>query len=219
MKHVILFILTSVAALQASAQTRKLDIYLVRHVRVEMARPAVVGARKAEEMNRAYNSAPIAPFDPATVRSQLGAAPLKIYSSALPRALATADRVFPDEPITAYAVFNEYALSMVRVPLVRLPYGAWTGLARFCWLTRLNRKGENRTLSRRRMQVAAGLLEQLAAEQSPIVLFSHGYLISELRRELKKRGWQTEQNGGNKNLAVSHLSRITDRENPSITAP
>jgi hypothetical protein len=38
------------------------------------------------------------------------------------------------------------------------------------------------------------------------VLVAHGFLISDLRRELKKRGWTIVSNGGNKNLAVSKLT-------------
>ncbi len=96
-----------------------------------------------------------------------------------------------------------------QIPIVHMPYSAWTGLSRGLWLLHLNSEAETRQAARERLKEAAMLLNQLSEVNPTIILFGHGYFISELRNELNKRGWVLEKNGGNRNLAVSVLSRIT----------
>lgn len=189
------------------SQSRKTGIYLVRHAKVDMEKPAFIGSKKASALLKTYNSSPIIDFDPQIIRDQIKADDPVIIASSMPRALQTADLVFPDDSITGYALFDEYQMGIIRLPVLHLPYNAWTGISRFLWLVHLNTTGEPRAESKKRLVAATDLLEKLADKNSCIVLFSHGYLISELRHELKKRGWQLLQNGGNKNLAVSHLEK------------
>ncbi|WP_147377318.1 histidine phosphatase family protein [Mangrovibacterium diazotrophicum] len=207
MKNFVLFIWLMIVVVPAWAQSRKLDIYLVRHAKVNIDRPTVMGSKKAAELVKAYNSAPIYDFDPAPVRGLIEAEHPKVVTSALPRAIDTACRLFPDDSITGYSVFNEYQLGIVRIPLIPMPYPVWTGFSRLMWLVHLNSEAESRPETKARLQAATNLLEELARQNSTVVLVGHGYLISEMRRELAKRGWQIIRNGGNNNLAVSHLER------------
>ena len=61
----------------------------------------------------------------------------------------------------------------------------------------------------KRMLKATDLIEKQAIGHGQIVLVAHGYLISEMKRELKKRGWKLEIDQGHKNLAVAKLTKTT----------
>jgi broad specificity phosphatase PhoE len=208
LKRIAFFIFILIGALPAFSQSRKLSVYLVRHAKVDMNQPAFIGSKKASALFEGYNTRPIQDFNPQFVRDQIKAKHPKVIASALPRALQTAGRVFPNDSIVGYSIFNEYRMGIVRVPLIHMPYPAWTGFSRLMWLMHLNSAGESRSDSKERLAAATDLLENLAEENTSLVLFAHGYLLSEMKRELRKRGWQMRHNGGNKNLAVSHLEKM-----------
>ncbi len=191
----------------AFSQSRVSDIYLVRHARVDMKRPAFIGAGKACELLQVYNTTPILDFDPAEVRAHIEVEHPTIITSALLRTLETAKRLFPEDSIVGYAVFNEYQMGIIRIPIIHIPYAAWTGFSRFMWQLGLNKEGENCYESKQHLRAAIALLDTMVRQYSAVVLVAHGYLISKLRKKLQKRGWTLVRNGGNKNLAVSHLTR------------
>ena len=186
-----------------------MEIFLIRHAPVDMEKPLFCSSSKAAELLHAYNELPISDFDPKPVRELLDDKESIIYTSTLPRAIETACILFPEaDTIHATSLFNEYDLSMISIPLVPLPYTVWTTLSRIFWLTSINNKGENRLKAYLRMEKATDELVKLAVENNRVVLISHGYLISEMRRELKRRGWDLQFSQGNKNLAVSKLVYI-----------
>lgn len=203
---IILGTLLAVGTWASDENTTPREIYLIRHAPVAMEKPALCSSHKAAHLLEQYSELPIVAFDPVPVRQLLPENELAIFTSALPRAKQTAQILFPSDSLRSSPLFNEYRLGMISVPVLQLPYPAWTGLSRFFWLTYLNNKGEGRIESRKRMKQAIDFLEKQSRHQERIVLVAHGYLIAEMRREFKKRGWKVEINGGNKNLAVSKLT-------------
>lgn len=211
MKYLILHIFLLLATLTASAQADSLHIYLVRHAKVDMKRPAFIGSEKAASLMDAYNFCPIVAFDGSLVRKQIHAGHPLIYSSSMQRAIETARTVFPSDSIHSKPLFREYEMGMVGIPLLHMPYPAWTGLSRFFWQLHLNNSGESRHHATKRMKKAATKLESYVTTDKPVVLFAHGFLIRDLRLQLEKKGWKIEANGGNKNLAVTHLAKPAGR--------
>ena len=178
-----------------------------------MTKPLLCSSKKAEKLLRNYNVRPIVPFNAIPVRKLLPSN-ARIYTSCLPRAIETATRLFPNaDTLPANPVFNEYGLTIVRVPLLPLPYDVWTSLSRVLWVLHLNQQGETRQSARSRMKKASGYLEHMARKDGKVVLVGHGYMIAEMRRELKRRGWKTVSAQGNKNLAVTHLVKLGKIEN------
>lgn len=212
MKKLTILILILLGAIPSFSQAQKLNIYLVRHAKVAIDKPAFIGSMAASELLATYNTNPIENFNPEMVRDHIKADHPTIIASALPRAMQTACTVFPDDSITGYALFNEYQMGIVRIPLLHMPYSAWTGLSRILWLINVNSTKESRPESKKRLSAATDLLENIASKKNEVVLFSHGYLISEMRRELQKRGWHMVKNGGNRNLAVSHFEKTLVKE-------
>ncbi|MCW0484606.1 histidine phosphatase family protein [Gaoshiqia sediminis] len=203
---IILGTLLAIGTWASDENTTPREIYLIRHAPVAMEKPVLCSSHKAAHLLELYNELPIVTFDPAPVRLLLPDKQLTILTSTLPRAKQTAQILLPSDSLRSNPLFNEYRLGMISVPVLLLPYPAWTGLSRFFWLTYLNNKGEGRIESRKRMKQAVDFLEKQSLQHERIVLVAHGYLIAEMRRELKKRGWNAEINGGNKNLAVSKLT-------------
>lgn len=199
--------LLSVASLfaQETGSTQR-EIYLVRHAQVDLETPGLCFSGKAQKVHEQYDESPVVAFDPEPVRQQIDASYPAVYTSTLPRAIETAIRLFPDhDSIQASALFNEYDLSIISLPILPLPYKLWTGLSRAVWFLHLNRHDESRSDAKQRMREATDLLVTRSRKQRATVLVAHGFLIADMRRELKKRGWKIIVNGGNKNLAVTKL--------------
>lgn len=184
------------------------ELYLVRHARVDLEKPLLCSSSKAAALRNQYDELPVLDFDPRPLKAILGESIRTVFTSDLRRSIETAEVLFPEtDTLHADALFNEYDLSVISVPLVPLPYVAWTTLSRFFWNIGLNNRDENRIQAYRRMLQAVDLLEKEAIEHQRIVLVAHGYLIAEMKRELKRRGWTLQINQGHKNLAVAKLTK------------
>jgi broad specificity phosphatase PhoE len=184
------------------------EIYLIRHAQVNQERPLLCTSAKAAELLDEYNELPVRDFDPQPVRAIIGDTIHTVYTSTLGRAIETAVILFPEtDTLYSNSLFNEYDLSMISVPLIPLPYVAWTTLSRFFWNIALNNRGESRFEAHRRMKQATDQLEKYTLKNRRIVLVAHGYLIAEMKRELKRRGWKLEVYQGHKNLAVTKLTK------------
>jgi broad specificity phosphatase PhoE len=186
------------------------EIYLIRHARVELKKPLLCTSSKAAELLDQYDDLPVLDFDPTPVKALLGDSVRAVFTSVLPRSVETAGILFPEtDTLYSNSIFNEYDLSMISVPLIPLPYVAWTTLSRFFWTIGLNNQDESRIRAYKRMLEATDLIEKQAIGHGQIVLVAHGYLISEMKRELKKRGWKLEIDQGHQNLAVAKLTKTT----------
>ncbi len=198
------FLLTGVLYAQSGDPEQRV-IYLIRHAKVDMEMPVFCSSAKAEKVNEQYDKSPIFDFDVTRVQNQIDVEDFNVYTSMLPRSIESALMLFPEaDTIRASYLFNEYDLPMVSVPLLIMPYKFWTAVSRVNWYLNLNKKGD-RLVEKQRMLEATDLLIELARENKELILVAHGLLISDMRRELKKRGWQIVFNGGNKNLAVTKL--------------
>ncbi|WP_321286234.1 histidine phosphatase family protein [uncultured Sunxiuqinia sp.] len=201
-----IFFVNAVSLFAQESGSTPREIYLVRHAQVDLETPGLCFSGKAQKVHEQYDESPVVAFDPEPVRQQIDARYPAVYTSTLPRAIETAIRLFPDhDSIQASALFNEYDLSIVSVPILPLPYKLWTGVSRAVWFLHLNRHDETRSDAKQRMRQATDLLVEQSQKQRKIVLVAHGFLIADMRRELEKRGWEIIFSEGNKNLAVTKL--------------
>ncbi len=211
MKKLLLFLILTACAFNGFSlekDTAVCEIYLIRHAKVNLKKPFLCTSSKATELLGEYDDLPVLDFDPLPVKALLGDSIHAVFTSTLPRSTETAGILFPGtDTLCSKSLFNEYDLSVISVPLIPLPYVAWTTLSRFFWNIGLNNRDESRFEAYKRMLRATDLLEKQAIEHRRIVLVAHGYLIAEMKRELKKRGWDLEINQGHKNLAVAKLTK------------
>ncbi len=219
-KHCLILLLAFASSVSFSQETEIIELYLIRHARVDLKKPLLCTSSRATELLEQYDTLGVPDFDPLPVRALISDSISAVFTSTLPRSVKTAKILFPGgDTIYSTALFNEYDLSVISVPLIPLPYVAWTTLSRFFWNMGLNNRDENRIKAYKRMLRAVDLLEKEAIEQGPIVLVAHGYLIAEMKRELKKRGWGTAINQGHKNLAVAKLTKPIKRNIPLFDSP
>lgn len=213
-KLFLLFILALSTLCSYSREKDTMAIYLIRHALVDLKKPLLCTSSRAAELLDQYDELPVLDFDPTPVRAIIDDTMLTVYTSALSRSIETAGILFPEkDTLYSNSLFNEYDLSMISVPLIPLPYVAWTTLSRFFWTIGLNNQDESRIRAYKRMLEATDLIEKQAIGHGQIVLVAHGYLISEMKRELKKRGWKPEIDQGHQNLAVAKLTKATLRSN------
>ncbi|MBI3396630.1 MAG: histidine phosphatase family protein [Spirochaetia bacterium] len=118
-------------------------------------------------------------------------------SSDLPRARETASFLTGKsvDAIPANPAFREVPLPRFSPLRVRLPAGGFMLLARIGWLTGTMRGPESFSETMVRVQSAADYLEELAHKEGEIALFSHGFFLWLLGRELRRRRWTTDTGG------------------------
>lgn len=188
--------------------TDTLNIFLIRHAKVIIDRPLFCTSKKAEELLLKYNTQPIENFDPMPVKAKIDVEDYEVYTSRLPRAIETSNRIFQLDSFHQNAVFNEYSMRMIDVPLIPLPYKFWSGISRGFWYLHLNNDGESRKEAKDRMRMATDYLIALTKKNKSSVLVAHGLLIRDMRKELKRRGWKMIFKNGNGNLAVTKFQLI-----------
>lgn len=118
-------------------------------------------------------------------------------SSDLRRAVETA-ALFTGAPVHSIEtspLFRETPLARFRAANLRLPLIALLALVRLGWFTGWMQCRESRAQSLDRVRRAADELERRVLHQREIALFSHGFFLWLLRRELCARGWVTEKRG------------------------
>lgn len=207
---IIALIFTYFSGFSIGKEPIKFEIFLIRHAVVAMEKPILCSAAKAARLQESYNHLPVYNFNPNKIQNLLEGDSYTIYTSTMQRAIETAEMISQKQlPIVSSSVFNEYELPMISIPLIPLPYVVWTSISRLFWLSHLSKKNESRSQARKRMKRAAGYLESLAKENKQVMLIAHGFLIREVRRELRKKGWIIEYKEGNGNLAVTKLVKTS----------
>lgn len=128
-------------------------------------------------------------------------------SSDLPRALETAvlytgrsaDQIVQDK------LFREVPLPRYRTN-VKLPAFALLFLSRFGWFSGTMKGVESYRESVNRVRNAADYLENTTRAHRETALFSHGFFLWMLHRELVSRGWETEKKGPFRYLEIAEYT-------------
>ncbi len=207
--NILLFVISATVVYATEPDSAKeLKIILIRHAKVDQKRPLLCSASKAVLIYKQYNEKSTHSFEPERIRRMIPEDQQVVFSSTMIRAIETARILFPEaDTIITSPLFDEYSLPMVSIPLLPLPYPAWTFLSRFFWITRLNSHGETRRHAIKRMKQATNKLIDLTQKQGTVMVVCHGYIIRDIRKQLKNRGWQIEINEGNKTLSVSKFTK------------
>ncbi len=198
-------------------------IYCVRHGRPSL-RYSHTPWRwiSAGEMNRlfdAYDEAGLDPeWNPAYLEDLQSAADPEDWerltdafarSSDLPRAFETA-LLYSDRPgseIPQDPLFRETPLARFRTTGLRLPTVLLLTLARFGWYSGWLDCAESRGATHARVLAAADVLESDADEHGRVALYSHGFFLWLLGRELRRRGWLSAKTGPYRYLEAAEFRR------------
>lgn len=130
-------------------------------------------------------------------------------SSDLPRAFETAllyTRRDASE-VPSSSIYRETPLARFRWTGLKLPTMALLALVRLGWYTGWMQCTESRTETHARVRAAADQLEQHAADHHRIAVYSHGFFLWLLGRELRRRGWHSTKTGPYRYLEPAEFQR------------
>ena len=172
-----------------------MKIHLVRHGKPDFWRDysawTFLSGAQIQAFSERYDAAGILP-DPAPAPDVMQAAQsaAMILSSDLRRAVESARRLAPAQPIHTDAIFREAGFSLDFGKAVILPLFGWMFLTRLLWEIGYEQGGESLAMSRRRAAQAAAILTTRARQHGDVMLVGHGWLNYLICSHLKREGWQ-----------------------------
>ena len=111
----------------------------------------------------------------------------KCYSSDLPRALKTAQKIHPG-PIIETKALRELVLCPPTNRNIKLPVLLWLILGRIAWMLAHKSQVESKLMLEERVTYI--LEELILKDDKDVLIVSHGFLMMFLRKELLKRGFK-----------------------------
>jgi broad specificity phosphatase PhoE len=140
-----------------------------------------------------YDAAGIAADDapPAALMAEVGPKGI-VVSSDLPRAIESAERLAPGEPIPVSPLLRETPLEIpTRLPL-RMPLAGWEALMHARWTLQIANGSDASPKDLTRAHAAADWLVRLSREHSPVVALTHGVFRRLLADRLMTMGWRSD---------------------------
>lgn len=129
----------------------------------------------------------------------------KCYSSDLPRAVKTAQKLFDGE-ITETKALRELPIFPPTSINIKLPVILWLFLGRIAWMLSHKSQVESKPMLKERVKYIVE--EIILKNDQDILIVSHGFLMIFLRKELLKQGFR----GPNFNRAVNGEIYVFERE-------
>lgn len=111
----------------------------------------------------------------------------KCFSSDLPRAVKTAQKLFDGQTIETRAL-RELAIFPPTNRKIKLPILLWLFLGRIAWMLADKSQIESKLMFEERVNYI--LEEIILKEDNDVLIVSHGFLMMFLRKELVKRGFK-----------------------------
>jgi broad specificity phosphatase PhoE len=136
-----------------------------------------------------------------------------VYTSTLPRAINTAEKVFNHTiPIEKHALFDEFDRKVFHFPNIKLPRAFWSVTSRLLWVMGFNDKGiKTFSQEKDRSRRASYFLNDKAENNGKVILFSHGFLNRYIKKYLKKEGYKVLNYKGQKYLGAYYFYKIDSK--------
>lgn len=174
-----------------------MNIYLIRHAKVNMKWPNKCNSLEFDEACKQYDLAEIVEVN----KIEKVIDYKKIYVSNMYRSIKTAQGLFPGNKYTKINV-EEVPLKSYRDSTLRIPLWIWNVIGRLQWYFNNNRQDETRDETINRcMQI----IKELESKNENCVIITHGFFLKTFIKCLKKHGFSIK---GNKNMKVSNLQLI-----------
>ena len=116
--------------------------------------------------------------------------PVIVYSSELPRAVATADYIFNPLGIAVniHSIFSEFDLNIFKISKMKLTVRAWFFISRIAWFLGIKNKAKSFPHEIHRSKMAAVILQKHYDENTTVILVGHGLMNRFIARHLQKMG-------------------------------
>lgn len=140
-----------------------------------------------------YDAAGVAANDaPPPALSKLIGSTGIVVSSDMPRALESAERIAPDEPIPVSPLLRESPHEIPQRFPLRMPVAAWDALLHAQWTLKIANGTDASPKALTRAHAAADWLIGIVRERSPLVAVTHGVFRRLLADRLMTIGWRAE---------------------------
>lgn len=164
-----------------------MEIILIRHGKPTSANNPIVNACEYTKWIRRYNFSDVAKSSrPERLNTQYKS--LYTLSSDLKRAIHSADIYVSKKPDVIDKLFREMEIPRYKIPL-QLKAWNWVYFSRLLWMLGVKGSFESFTQAKKRADMAADHLIEVAKTQNKIVLFGHGYMNRYIRKSLIQKGW------------------------------
>jgi broad specificity phosphatase PhoE len=117
----------------------------------------------------------------------------RCYSSDLPRAVKTAQAIYPGEITQLQALREVRPYPIFTGRDFRLPLGLWSALMRLAFAVSHGSQMENQAILGERIRLACD--EMLSDREENVLVVSHAMVMIQLRRELRSRGFRSPRFG------------------------
>ena len=164
-------------------------LVLIRHV-TPLVPHGLCNAKQAQERAKQYDGTQnlaLAEADAFQSQAEYGRINriARIYSSPLPRAKCTAEKLFSNRRIEYLDGLREFNLKIFSIPLIKMPFGLWLALSRLLWFFGMNPAGASAAQEQRRvLDLIPVLLEQDTA------VVAHGFVLRTIRKRIRRYGFR-----------------------------
>lgn len=165
-----------------------MEITLIRHGKPTFELKGKTKARDIGEIIRRYDLSGIADEPPENAKQHASACHVAVCSD-FTRSLESAKALGFSDILLSAPVFREIAAPHFKTGSLTLSVSAWGLLLRGLSTMGFSRNGESLEMAKKRAQVAASTLIDMAHEHQSVLLVGHGFVNYFIAQELLARNW------------------------------
>lgn len=179
-----------------------MEITLIRHGKPKSADNLLVNASGYAKWIRHYNFSDVALNSrPESIEQRFKS--FYSISSDLIRAVHSANIYLDEHPKQIDKLYREMEIPRYKLPFT-LKTWHWVFVTRVLWMAGLKGVFESFSEGKKRADVAADELIEIARSKDKVILFGHGYMNRYIRKSPIKKGWQLNVKS-NKYWGVTNL--------------
>jgi len=164
---------------------RYMRIGLVRHFKVDIKKNKFMTSNQFNEYMKKYDVSDVIPNE-LVIDDDWD----KCYCSSMSRAITTAKTIYHGETIITDKLVEVPSVAFVNMN-IPMPYNVWALLGRFAWIRNHTSQPEGRKVTLKRINEIIDII--LKKENKNILIVSHAGTLYEIKKILKKRGFEGEK--------------------------
>jgi broad specificity phosphatase PhoE len=182
-----------------------MKITLIRHGKPTFELKGKAKARDVGEIISRYDLSGIADEPPESAKQRASACHVAVCSD-FTRSLESAKALGFADILLSDPMFREIAIPHFKTGSLTMSVGAWGILLRCMSVIGFSRNGESLAMAKKRAQVAASTLIDMAHEHQRVLLVGHDFINYFIAQELLARNWvgPTKPGGGYWEYGVYH---------------
>jgi len=165
-----------------------MEIILVRHGRPTFELSGNVSSKKIAEVVKAYNLSGVTEEPPEEV-FQAASNSRVVVCSHLSRSIQSARAMGVSDIHWSDEIYSEVAMPHFDGDTIVLPIGVWSVLMRIFSVFGFSKNGESLSMAKKRAEIAASTLVNLAKSHGSVMLVGHGFMNYLIAKVLLSQNW------------------------------